>query len=240
MKSILFLIICLSLLSFQTEALALTHTRPATAIIEKANSNFLKIKDATADLTLDYSLFIFGCSGLHRMRGKGFYKSPDKIKAALNKVTYYARGNRIRKIDEKGKKFYVKLLNALDFSPGFHAGLIPHNFKLAVIKDDKDEIIIEGIPKPGILKHVTKVLFHIDPQGYLLRKLDLTLSNRALSGTIKIDYEKIKGLWVPVGFEGTTAIELRENALIGMRIKLRGKNIKINTGLSNNLFDPGF
>ncbi len=240
MKPILFLITCLSLLSFQTEALAPAPARSATAIIESVNSNFLKIKDATADLTLDYSLFIFGCSGLHRMQGKGFYKSQDLIKATLNKVTYFAEGNRIRKIDEKGKRFYVKLLNSLDFSPGFHAGLIPYNFELALIKDDKDEIIIQGIPKPGTLKHVTKVLFYIDPQDYLLRKLDLTLTRRSLSGTIKIDYEKIKGLWVPVGFQGTTAIELRENALIGMRISLKGKNIKINTGLPDNLFDPGF
>ncbi len=240
MRSVLFLITCLSLLSFQTEALAPAPARSAAAIIEKANSNFLKIKDATADLTLDYSLFLFGCSGRNRMRGKGFYKSPDKIKATLDKVTYFARGNRIRKIDEKGKKFYVKLINSLNFGPGFHLGLIPHNFKLSVIKDDKDGIIIQGIPKPGILKHVTKVLFHIDPEGYLLRKLDLTLSRKALSGTIKIDYEKIKGLWVPVGFEGTTAIELRENALVGVRIKLRGKNVKINMGLPNNLFNPGF
>ena len=192
------------------------------------------------DITLDYTLFLFGCSGLQRFEGKAYYKSPDKIKATLNKVTYFARGNRIRKIDKKGKRFYVRLINSLDFSPGFHAGLIPHNFSLKVIKDNTKEIVIEGIPKPGIMKNVTKVIFYIDPKEYLLRELDLTLVNRNLSGRIKIDYEKIKGLWVPVGFHGRTAIELMDNILVGMRIRLSGKNIKINPGLPDKLFDPGF
>ena len=228
------------LLLFQTEARAPAPKRSASAIIEKVNHNFLKIKDASMDLKLDYILFLFGCSGLQRLEGKAYYKSPDKIKATLNKITYFARGNRIRKIDEKGKRFYVRLINSLDFSPGFHAGLIPHNFSLKVLRDEKKEIVIEGIPKPGIMKNVTKVIFYIDPKEYLLRKLDLALANKNLSGGIKINYRKIEGLWVPVGFYGRTAIELRDNALVGMGIRLKGENFKINTGLPDKLFDPDF
>jgi len=236
----LLLIACLTAGLMQAEAQAPAPKRSAAAIIQKVNHNFLKIKDAAADITLDYSLFLFGCSGLRRMQGKGYFKSPDKIKAEIDGVTYFAIGNRIRKIDEKGKRFYVKLLYALDFTPGFHARLIPYNFYLTVLKDDQEGIVIEGTPKPGILKHVRKVIFHIDPQNYLLRKLDLDLTDRNLSGSINIDYEKIDGIWAPVGFEGTSAVALNSNFLIGIRIKLYGKNIKINTGLPDKLFDPGF
>ena len=239
-RSSLFLLICLAAGLWQAEAQAPAPKRSAAAIIQKVNQNFLKIRDATADISLDYSLFLFGCSGLRRMQGKGYYKSPDKIKAVIEGVTYFAIGNRIRKIDEKGKRFYVKLINALDFSPGFHAGLIPHNFLLTVLKDEPEEIVIEGIPKPGVLKHVRRVIFHIDPKGYLLRKLDLDLTDRNLSGSIKVDYEKIRGIWAPVGFEGTSAVALNSNFLIGIRIKLYGENIKINTGLPDSLFNPGF
>jgi len=241
MRAVLLLILISSL--FPSAGIAANPLHPgrsAAAIIEKVNQNILKIKDASMDITLDYTLFIFGCSGLNRMKGKGYYKSPDKIKATLNHVTYFAKGNKIRKIDAEGKRFYLRLLHSLDFTPGFHAGLIPYNFFLTVIKDDPDEISIEGIPKPGILKNVEKVVFYIDPKEYLLRKLDLTLVNKNLSGTININYQKIQGLWVPVSFYGRTAIEIRDNALVGIGIKLKGENFKINNGLSDKLFDPGF
>ena len=228
-----------SWLPSQVEAQA-PSKRSAAVIINKVNQNILKIKDATLDITLDYTLFIFGCSGLNRLKGKGYLKSPDKIKATLENETYFIQGNKIRKIDKKGKRSYLRLLHSLDFSPGFHAGLIPHNFYLTVIKDQAEEIVIEGIPKPGILKNVTKVIFYIDPKEYLLRKLDLILVNKNLSGTIKIEYKKIKDLSVPVGFYGTAAIELHNSALVGMGISLKGKNIIINTGLPDKLFDPGF
>ena len=241
MRAVLLLILISAL--FPSAGIAadpLPPGRSAESIIEKVNQNILKIKDASADITLDYTLYIFGCSGLNRLKGKAYYKSPDKIKATLNQATYFAKGNKIRKIDEKGKKLYIRLLHSLDFSPGFHAGLIPFNFFLKVIKDDPDEIEIEGIPKPGILKNVEKVVFYIDPKEYLLRKLDLIMVNKSLSGTIRIDYQKIEGLWVPVGFYGKTAFEVRENALVGMGIRLEGKNFEINTSLTDKLFDPGF
>ena len=209
-------------------------------IMARVNHNFLKIKDAVMDLKLDYILFLFGCSGRQRLEGKGYYKSPDKIKAVVNDATYYVRGNQIRKIDENGKKYYVKLLHSLDFSPGFHAGLIPHNFFLTLTKDEPDQIILEGIPKPGVLKNVTKVIFYVDPKEYLLRELDIILVNKNLSGRIKIDYQKINDLWVPIGCYGTSAIEIRNNALVGMGIRLKGENTKINIDLSDHLFDPGF
>jgi hypothetical protein len=217
-----------------------TPQRSASEIIERLSENFSKIKDAAFDITLDYNLFLFGCSGLRRSQGRGYFKYPDKIKATLEKEIYFARGNRIRKIDGEGKRFYVKFVNSLDFSPGFHPGLIPHNFNLSVVKDDKNEIVLQGIPKPGILKNVIAVNFHIDPQEYLLRKLDLILINKNLSGKIDIDYKKIKGIWVPIGFHGTSAIELQNFSLVGLGISLKGENMKINNGLSDKLFNPGF
>jgi hypothetical protein len=214
--------------------------RTPEEIVNKINANFIKIKDAAADITMDTSLHIFGCSGLTRFQGKGYYKAPDKIKAALNKETYFARGNRIRKIDEKGKKWYVKLFNALDFSPGFNPMLIPHNFYLTLVKDGTDEIILEGNPKPGVLKNVKKVFFRIDPHGYLLRRIDLVLVHSWLNGSIDICYQEIDGLCVPVGFKGRSAIELRAGILVGLDIELRGENIRLNKGQPDRLFDPGF
>lgn len=204
------------------------------------NQNFSKIKDATSDIILEYKIYFFGCSGRRCLRGKGYFKSPDKIKAVVDNITYFARKNNIRKIDEKGKRFYVKLKDALDFSVGFNPKLITHNFNLKVFKETKDRIVLEGIPKPGILKNVKKVFFYIDPQEYLLHELDVKFANERLGGKIKIEYQKIKGLWVPVSFAGESALVIRDGFLAGMGIKLSGENVKINTGLPDKLFNPGF
>ena len=214
--------------------------RSAQAIADRINANYQRIRDASVDLTLDYSLLLFGCSGLRRLEGKGWFKAPDRIKAVLEGVTYYARGNRIRKIDEKGKRFYVRLLHAVDFTPGFHAGLMPYNFHLRVLRDDAEGIVIQGIPKPGILKNVTEVRFYIDPQRYTIEKLDLDLVDKNLSGRIHVTHQLIDDIWVPVGFEGTSALELRRNMLIGLRLRLFASNVQLNTKLSDRLFDPGF
>lgn len=209
-------------------------------IMDKISAHFNNLKNATADITIDYNLYLFGCSGNRRMQGKGWWKYPDKIKAVMDGVTYFAKGNRIRKIDEKGRKHYIKMLNSINFAPGFHPGLIPYNFNLTLLEDGKEDIVIEGIPKPGTLKNVTKVIFHIDPQDYLIRYLDITVINDRLSGKMYIDYEKIDGIWVPVGFHGKSAIELSSNILVGLGITLKGENIKLNTGLPDKIFNPGF
>lgn len=215
--------------------------KKAEQIIEKVTLAFFKISDAAADIALDYNLHLLGCSGLRRFTGKLYYKRPDKIKIVLfNGPTYFAKGNRIRKIDKHGKKFYVRFVNAPDFSVGFQPGLITHNFYLKVLKENKNEIIIEGLPKPGVLKNVTKVIFHIDPKAQLLRKFDIILVNKRLNGEIEFDYEKINGLWAPVGFHGTSAIEVYGGFLVGLGLNLKGKNFKINTGLPDKLFDPCF
>jgi hypothetical protein len=217
-----------------------SQARTAGEIIQKVDRQFRKIKDATADLILDYNINLLGCAGNQRMTGKGYFKAPDKGKALVEGITYFARGNQFRKIDEKGKKFYVKLLNSLDFRPGYSPKLIPHNFYLKLIKDDEKEIVIQGTPRPGVLKNVTRVTFHIDPDEYLLREMDIRLVDKSLSGRIEIEYNEINGIQVPVGLHGSTAIELRKGILVGMDLRLRGNNIKINTDLPDSLFDPGF
>jgi len=209
-------------------------------IMNKISAHFKNLKDATADITIDYNLYLFGCSGSRRMQGKAWWKYPDKIKAVMDGVTYFAKGNRMRKIDEKGQKIFVRMVNSVNFAPGFNPKLIPYNFYLTLLEDGKEDIVIEGIPKPGVLKNVTKVVFHIDPKEYLIRSLDITVVNYRLSGTINIDYEKMDGIWVPVGFQGNAAIELTSNLLVGLGIKLKGENIKLNAELSDKLFDPGF
>lgn len=209
-------------------------------IIARVDRNYAKIKDATANITLEYRLYIFGCSGRHALKGKGYFKSPDKIKASLDGVTYFARGNKFRKIDAKGKKWFVKLINAIDFRVGYNPKLILHNFRLKVIEQNDEQIVLEGYPKPGILKNVKKVLFHIDPQEYLLRELDVKFHNERLGGKLKIEYQKIKGIWTPVSFSGQSAVVIRDGFMAGMDIKLSGENIKINTGLPDKLFEAGF
>ena len=222
------------------EKAPLLKKRSAEEVVNRAAENFMKIKDASADIVLDWNLYFFGCSGLRRFKGHGYFKSPDKIQAELEKVNYYFIGNRMRKVDEKGKRFYVRLVNSLDFSPGYNPRLIPHNFTLSILKEDAEDIAIEGTPKPGVLKNVTKVVFHIDPKEYLLRSLDLTLADKRFSGSIKVDYQKIDGIWVPVGFKGRSAIEIRSNSLAALDISLRGENFKINPGLPDKIFEPGF
>lgn len=230
-------VLLLVILSLSTSA---APKRTPAEIINRVAANFLKLKDAETEVRLDYRLYLFGCASHRVLKGNGFFKGPDKIKTTIDGVTYFAKGNSIRKIDQKGRKFYVRLINAVDAGVGFHPGLITHNFNLRTIKDSAEEIIIEGIPKPGILNNTEKIIFYIDPKEYLLSKFHAVLYNKYLSGTTEIDYEKIKGIWVPVGCHGKTAIQLKDYALIGVGFSLRGKNIKINTGLKDKLFEPGF
>lgn len=208
-------------------------------IVRKLDQNFSRIRDAKAEITLDSGLQLLGCGGLQQQKGLLFFKAPDKIKIMLNHDTYFIRGNRIRKIDGEGKRYYVKLLHAPDFSPGFGPRLITHNFNLKIIKESTDEVIIEGLPKPGVLKNVKKVFFRIDPKEYILRGMDLSMRQN-ISGRIYIKYEKIDGMAVPTVTWGKSALELASETLVGLTFNLRGEKIRINTGLSNKLFDPGF
>lgn len=218
---------------------------PEEIIINKLNKNFAKIKDARADFTLDTGLQIFGCGGLQRQTGKLWFKAPDKVKVELDQVRYFIKGNFIRRIDADGKRYYVRLLHAPDFTPGFNPKIITHNFNLKAIKETTNEIILEGLPKPGVLKNVKRVSFYIEPnncwepQEFLLRKMIFSLQQN-LSGNAYILYEKMGKLSVPVATHGKTALEVNNGTLVGFTFNLKGKNVRINTGLSDKIFDPGF
>jgi hypothetical protein len=215
-------------------------SRNPQEIINQFDAQYSKIKDATMDVTLDTSLQILGCSGLTRFKGKGYFKAPAKIQITLNKTIYFVHGNNIRKIDPDGKRYYVRFINAQYFTPCFNQNLIPYNFNLTTLKDGPDDIVIDGLPKPGVLKNVTKVTFHFDPKSYLLRQLDLTLINKKKPEYIYIDYKLIDGIWVPVSCHGRSAIELRAGLLVGLDLKLKGGNFQLNKGLADKIFEPGF
>ena len=136
--------------------------------------------------------------------------------------------------------FYVTLVNAIDFVPGFNLQLIPHNFNLELVGTKDNQAIIKGTPKPGILKNVKEIHFHFDTQENLLRQMDIIFYNKKLSGKIFIEYAYLQGLWVPTGFYGKSAIELPSKLLVAVDINLRGKNININNHLPHKLFDAGF
>lgn len=234
MKNTLALIVCL-LTFFAPAFAALTPEQ----IINKFDESFSRIKDAQGSFTLDTQLQILGCGGPVRRTGRLWYKAPDRIKFTLDRDTYFFRGNRIRKIDGNGSRFYVQLIHAPDFAPGFNPKLITHNFNLKLTKETTDDICLEGSPKPGVLKNVKKVLFHIDPNNYLLTRMDLSL-NYNLSGRISIKYEKVHDLPVPTATYGKSALEIYAGALAGLIYDLKGERIQVNQGLSDNIFDPGF
>jgi len=201
---------------------------------------FAPLKDAEGTITLDYNIRVFGCSGNQRLTGKAYFKAPYLIRAEINGVTYFAKGNRIRKIDDKGKHWYVKLINAIDLNVGFGPQLMTRNFTLKNLGIENGLLVLEGIPKPGRIKNVTKVYFYIDPELYLLRELDIKFVNKSLGGRIKVSWQKINGVWAPVSFDGDSAVVIPGGFLAGMGLKLSGSNIKLNQGLSDKLFDPGF
>lgn len=209
-------------------------------VIAKFNQKFARINDAQAEIILDAGLQLFGCSGIQHWKGQGYFKNPDKIKVVLNETTFFARGNQIRKIEENGKRYYIKLINALDFKSGFGPQLITDNFKLSIIKETSQEIVVEGLPKPGILKNAKKVTFSFDPQEFLLRKIFVAFENQKLSGTIHVDYKKIDGRFVPTSFHGKTAVEIAGSSLAGLLLRMDSKNIRVNSGLLSGFFDPGF
>ncbi|MDD5382629.1 MAG: hypothetical protein PHH60_03130 [Candidatus Margulisbacteria bacterium] len=208
-------------------------------IVNRLVANFSKVRDAQADITLDTSLQILGCGGLSRQTGKLYFKAPDKIMAVVGRDRYFVKGNFIRRIDGDGKRFYVKLIHAPDFSPGFNPRLMTHNFNLKIVNETTEEVVIEGLPKPGVLKNVKKVFFHVDTKAYLLRSIDLSINNN-ISGKINIDYEFLGGLTVPTACYGKSALEVNNGFLVGLYFNLKGTKFKVNTGLPDKLFDPGF
>ncbi len=226
--------------------LLITLTFPCSAsqrvnqIINNLKSNYDQIKTAQADITLDLNLMVFGCSGLQRFEGAFYYKYPNKIRTSVNGTTYYAEGNRIRKVDDKGKRYYIKLLNAIDMGRGFNADVLKHNFNFKIVKDNPNEIILDGLPKPEVLKNTKNIFFYIDPKKKIVKKFDIFFKNRMISGTIHLDHQKISNIWVPIGFHGRTAIEVVGGNLVGLKIRLIGKNVRVNQALSDKLFNPGF
>jgi len=225
--------------------LGLIITLPAEAtltpkeIVKKLNDNFSKIKDAEGEFTLDLGLQLLGCGGTQRQVGHLWYKAPNKIKIELGQVTYFFQGNRIRKIDEKGKRYYVYLLHAPDFSPGFNPNLITHNFNLKLTSSSEEVMVLEGIPKPGVLKNVNKVIFYVDPHRFLLYKMDFFLKQN-LRGYALINYQNLNGIEAPTATQGRSALELFEGKLIGMIFALKGQNVRLNTGLPEKIFEAGF
>jgi len=208
-------------------------------IIQKATANFSLIKDAKAEIVLDAGLQFVGCGGMQRQTGSLWFKAPDKVKVYLDGTYYYIKGNSIRKIDETGQRFYVRLINAPDFSVGFSPALIPHNFNLKLLQDNVNEAVIEGIPKPGVLKNVYKVTFHVAKPAYLVNQLDLAI-NHNRGGRIFINYANQEGAMVPTETFGRSALELNAGLLVGLNFDLKGQNFIINSGLSDALFEAGF
>lgn len=223
------------LLTFNLSASALT---PAE-VIDKFDAAFVKIKTAQADFRLDTSLQLLGCGGLKRQYGRLFFKAPDKLQFTLDDETYFVRGNIIRKLDQKDRPFYVELHNAPDFSAGFGPKIISHNFNLKLIEESANAILIEGLPKPGVLKNVTKVVFHFAPSSYYLTKMDLTLK-QGLTGRININYIKIGETLVPAATWGKSALEVFSGSLVGLTFDLRGENIQANLKLADKIFEAGF
>jgi hypothetical protein len=233
-KNTLLLTACLAAL-LAVQALAATPEE----VIDRFNASFARIKDAHGSFTLDTSLQIMGCGGPVRQTGELWYKAPDLIKFTLERDTYFFKGNRIRKIDGQGKRFYVQLVHAPDFAPGFNPKLIAHNFNLKLVKDSPGDLALEGLPKPGVLKNVRKVVFHFDPLDHLLTRMDLSL-NYGLTGRLNIKYEKIDGLAVPTATYGRSALEIFAGSLAGLIYDLKGARIRVNNGLADKLFEPGF
>jgi outer membrane lipoprotein-sorting protein len=229
----LFLVLYLLFLTLPCEA------RTPEEIVNKLNENFTKIKNAQAEIALDTSLQILGCGGVTRQKGTFFFKAPDKIKCFIGRDEYYVKGNSIRKIDAERKRYYIRLIHAPDFSMGFSPRLVTHNFNLKIVKETTDEVIMEGIPKPGVLKNTKKVVFHVDTKENLLRSMDISLS-QGFKGRAFIKYEKIGGLWVPVQTFGKSALEINGGFLAAFIFDLKGKNFKINAGLPDKAFEPGF
>ena len=204
-------------------------------IVNRLNENFSRIRDAQGEITLDTSLKIFGCGGLYRQKGHLYFKAPDRVMAVLENTRYFIKGNNIRKIDPDGKRQYIRLIHAPDFNPGFNPRLITHNFKLKVVSETGSEIVLEGLPRPGVLKNVKRVIFHIDPRENVLRSMDLSIANN-LKGKINIKYENN----IPIATFGESALELNRGILAGLYFNLSGKDLIVNRGLPDKLFDPGF
>jgi len=210
---------------------------PVEEMIHKTTVNFSKIKDARADITFDSSLQVFGCGGTCRREGKLLFKAPDRLKISMEGETYIIKGNFIRKIDSKGKLFYIRLIHAPDFSIGFTPDLLPHNFILAMKKNSSGEALIEGLPKPGVLKNIKKVVFCINTNEYLLKSMVMEFHNKRIVGDAEIKYNKINNIWVPYKTKGRSALEIADGFLAGFYFNLEGKNFVINSGVLDSEFN---
>jgi hypothetical protein len=234
-KIALSVIFALSLCSSLMCSPVATFKTDPVALFSKVSAQFGQIKDAEGEFRLETKLYLFGCSGTTVYEGPAYYKYPDRIKVTVkNKTSYMAQGNYIRKTDPQGKITYYKILYAPDCSIGYRPELVPYNFNLKTIAESSTEVAIEGLPKPGVLKNVKRVIFYIDPSENLLSKIDIIFSNDNISGNAVIYYQKVNGLTVPVATEGKSAFQLRTGALISFSFKLTSSNMKVNAGVSEN------
>jgi hypothetical protein len=237
-KIALSVIFSLSLCSALLSSPSTSFKTDPRVLFSKVATRFGEIKDAQGDFRLETKVYLFGCSGTTVYEGPAYYKYPDRIKVTVkNKTSYMAQGNIIRKTDPQGKITYYKILYAPDCSIGYRPELVPYNFDLKTIAESSAEVVIEGLPKPGVLKNVKRVVFHIDPAEYLIRKLDIIFTNEYISGSAVIHYAKVDGLVVPVATEGKSAFQLRTGALVGFDFKLTSGQMKVNAGVPDRVFD---
>jgi hypothetical protein len=220
----------------EEQALSQPSTLAPEILIRRVNDNFQKIRSCRADLVLETNLFLFGCGSSQQQKGELMFLAPNNIKVTSNRYVFILIGNSIKRINPEGKVEYFRFIHSPDFSVGFNPGLISHNFYLKNLKAQPNEVVIEGAPKPGVLKNIRRVIFYIDPQNLLVRKLEMVFSDPSFSGQAEIKYEKIGELWVPTGTAGRSAIETSNGLLVGYSFKLSARNIRINTDITESDF----
>lgn len=216
---------------FLLSVIIIAQNKDPKEIIKKAEMQFEKVKDYSADITIKVDLEFLK---MNDSKAKIYFKAPDKYK-----------------LDSDGFAMLPK--EGITYNP---AKFTKGDFTSVYIKDDKidnnDCYVVKIIPNSDSLEIVLTTLY-IDKNNYFIRKVE---SATKRGGTIKINltYNSNKQYPLPdkvqFGFnienmnkkdeindpDKNIKRQMRNKDLTG-NVYIYYNNYKVNTGLSDKIFE---
>jgi len=208
-------------------------------ILAKVSTNQSLIKDMQADITTVIKSEMKGKMESEQ-KGKIWIKGEDKSKIEMIKpvaqITITSGGKMMAVDPATGQKMVqdLKKLREKTGQPDLGQGSMDKKKMLDYfdlkLRNVSGNVVIEGKPKKAN-KFLGRVDFTIDSNRYLPVKIEIYSSEGKLVSATKIEYIKIKNIWVIS--KSASEIKLPAGK---MKAEMRYDNIKLNEGIADSVF----
>jgi len=220
-STVLFLFLSFSLFS---------STKTIDEITEVLQKNAGKVQDMQAEVVMEMDL---GKAGTKTQRMKIWMKGKDKIKMEMEKQTMIMNGDKMMMDTSQGKRV-INQPTTKGMPPGINLQQgIGDFFKEnsgKIISQGRNKAVIELIPKDKN-PMMNKIEMTVDTKRGVITEQRM-YSNYGTT-KMRMKYKNIGGIWV---ISSIDMIVPTPQGKVG-RMKIEYKNIRINKGLSDKMFE---